>query len=627
LGPFVDVHAGVAVASIPVFASAPECGLFESGGSIAGSIGATATAANIAGRFGLTTSLSFNLRSTTLAVDPVEPTRIFVERDEAIVQLDREYRRNIREQSITIDILGHVDLGDRFAFAAGPSLSTIIGSKVEQTDNVTGPGRHRFADGQASHAMESAHNAGASSIVVQLAATLARSFGAGPRTIEPYITARVDLTSRIDDASMRSLGFGAGVRIMFDVTPVTPPIEPIAVSRDEQPVYKTPHATLAIFGIDANGKRQMAPLITVRELVDVEHIPLVPAVFFDANADTIASRYLQTARDRSSSSGDARVVTEQGRVIDSIGSRLRTNTNARIELWGSTSSDESTTLAPRRAASVRNYLARQWGIDTSRVVARSGNGPLERSTEAGDDGRADNRRVEIASNNPAILAPITASMKTREFDPPAIELVPTIDAPEGIKRWTIDLEHRDKHVARFTNDSSNVNPMWSILSSEIDTALGTLAADLNVIDSVGAAAHARAETPIRLAREMRSVDRRVEQFDDRETIRHLLVAFEFDRHEPGAINERELDAIASGVRNGAAIRVVGNADRIGEEQHNIELARRRATSVADALRALLVTKGVEANIEIESAGATRARFTNDLPEGRFLSRGVEVIVD
>lgn len=627
LAPFVEGRGGLASAQIPVFAGAPDCGEFASGTSVDASMGAAITLTGIVGPVGFTGSLSFGFGQSTLSVNPVEPTRILNEQGGSIVELEREYIRAARERIVSVDLLAHIDAGNRFWLDAGPTIAKIVGSTVEQSDNVTGPGRYRFSDGQSKHSMESAHNATAPPFNVGAAVMFGRSFQFGAREMNPYVSIRGDVTSRIDDAPMRSLVIGAGCRISFDVTPVRDPIEPIAISHDPTPVYKTPHASLAVYGIDANGKRQAAPLITVREVIEAEHLPLVPAIFFDRNSDTLSHRY-SLRGEHDEAVRDERVVSVQRDVLDTLGSRMRSHPKATLGLWGAVSGDESIELASRRVATVRRYLSQTWGIDSSRIATRSGAGPLERSTEAGSDGREDNRRVEIASSDAAILAPMIATRTTRLFDPPAIELVPTIDAPEGIREWTIDLEHRGKHVARFTSDSNAANPMWSILSTEIDTALGTLAATLDVIDSVGAIAQARAETPIRLARELRNIDMRVEVLGDREIARHLLVAFEFDDALPGAVNERELAAIANAVRPDATVRVIGTADRIGEESHNAELARRRAVAVADALRTLLDARGAKSvKIDVAGASPSRARFTNDLPEGRFLSRGVEVIVE
>lgn len=639
VGAQASAEFGWTTASVPVFADAPDCGEFTDGNSLGGSIGATMSRTRVAGPIGFTASLLFNLASHRLEALPSEPSRIFDDSSRAIVQLDREYRRDVVEPSISLHMLARVDLGGRMWLEVGPSLTTVLGSTVEQTDNVTGPGPYRFADGQSSHAMDGAHGATTSGLVAAGTLMLGRSFevgdrtSSGIRTLEPYVGIRADMTSRISDATLRVFAIDAGVRLMFDITPmeVTPPVEPIAVHREPARERRPPHATLAIFGIDSNGLRHQAPLITVQELVEFDYAPIVPALFFDTDSVSIPLRYALHV-DRASVTGDERIVSVQREILDTIGARLKSRPDAHIELWGSTAAGESPAIAARRVETVRQYLATTWSIDAGRLVARSGTGPLQRSTEAGEDGRADNRRVEFRTSDDAILAPVILSHTSRVFDPPAIELVKTIDAPEGIRSWSIDLRHRDRNIASFNSDSSRtderLNPVWNILSSEIDSSLGTLAARLDVVDSVGATARATAETYVRLARELRSVDRRVELLDDREVIRHILVAFEFDQHSPGPMNEREINAISARVRTGATVRVVGTADRIGEGEHNIDLARRRATAVAAVLRSSLATRGVtDVSIAIESTGMSRRRFTNDLPEGRFLSRGVEVTIE
>jgi outer membrane protein OmpA-like peptidoglycan-associated protein len=170
--------------------------------------------------------------------------------------------------------------------------------------------------------------------------------------------------------------------------------------------------------------------------------------------------------------------------------------------------------------------------------------------------------------------------------------------------------------------------VWDVVPASADTAVGQLVARLTVADSAGGTVSADASTVVRLARDLRETDRRVELIEDREVSRHLLVAFEFDRSEPGALNEREIATIAASIRPGAKVDVIGTSDRIGEPRHNAELARRRAEAVADALRRALAERGIE-RVTFTTRGRAddSVRFPNDRPDGRFLSRGVEIVVE
>ena len=64
--------------------------------------------------------------------------------------------------------------------------------------------------------------------------------------------------------------------------------------------------------------------------------------------------------------------------------------------------------------------------------------------------------------------------------------------------------------------------------------------------------------------------------------------------------------------------IVGYTDRLGEEQHNQELSAQRALSTARAL-------GVPTS-SASGAGESQLLFDNNLPEGRFYSRTVNVTI-
>jgi outer membrane protein OmpA-like peptidoglycan-associated protein len=78
--------------------------------------------------------------------------------------------------------------------------------------------------------------------------------------------------------------------------------------------------------------------------------------------------------------------------------------------------------------------------------------------------------------------------------------------------------------------------------------------------------------------------------------------------------------IARRIGPGSRVSVIGYTDRIGKAEHNRTLARQRAERVA----ALLPPA---AGIEVRGADQSEAPYTNDTPEGRFLSRTVRIIVE
>jgi outer membrane protein OmpA-like peptidoglycan-associated protein len=624
VGGFGSMGFGPAMPNIPVFAGAGSCGTFESGTTLEWRGGASFAADEIAGPVGLSMSLWIGGARSTLSTPPPVPARIFDTRANSIVELEREYRRETTELRAGLDLMPSIDLGP-FWLAAGPTLALNLTSSTEQTDNVTGPGAIRFGDGQSSRTMDASHASTPAPASVGAAFELSRRIPVASLIAVPWLSGRFDVTSRITDAAVRAITIEAGVRILVDLTPSAAPLA-VSVIETQAPEPIPPlHASLAIYGVDPQGQRQAAPRITMTEIQELDHVPIVPAIFFDAGSDALASRYRGGA---SEAALDVTVLLQR-RLLDTLGARLTARPNGRLTLHGSTATDESAELADGRVKAVRRYLAERWGIDPSRVASGETRGTLARSSELDADGRDDNRRVEIASSEPELMAPIVLSRTQRRFDPPALELVPTIDAGAGVAEWSIVVTQGGRTAARFSShDTKREHPIWEILPSDSDTLGRELVARLDVTDSIGHTVAAEARTVVQVAREHRQVDGRSVEMGDRTVSRHLLVAFEFDRAEPGALNLRQLEAIAQKLTPGARVRVLGSADRIGEREHNVELARRRADAVASALRAFVARQRIESvTVETSADAGESGRFTNDLPEGRFLSRGVEVVVE
>jgi OOP family OmpA-OmpF porin len=89
-----------------------------------------------------------------------------------------------------------------------------------------------------------------------------------------------------------------------------------------------------------------------------------------------------------------------------------------------------------------------------------------------------------------------------------------------------------------------------------------------------------------------------------------------------------LEEIARQVRDSARITIIGYTDRIGDERYNIGLSTQRAEQASSALQMHLRRLGTrDVKIKSSGAGMETERFTNDLPEGRALSRGVTVVIE
>jgi outer membrane protein OmpA-like peptidoglycan-associated protein len=92
------------------------------------------------------------------------------------------------------------------------------------------------------------------------------------------------------------------------------------------------------------------------------------------------------------------------------------------------------------------------------------------------------------------------------------------------------------------------------------------------------------------------------------------------------MNERILrEYVLPRVKKSSDIKVEGKTDVVGMYEHNARLSQNRAGTVDRNIRS--TTKGVFATLNSRGTGEDEALYTNDLPEGRFFNRTVQVIIE
>jgi outer membrane protein OmpA-like peptidoglycan-associated protein len=76
--------------------------------------------------------------------------------------------------------------------------------------------------------------------------------------------------------------------------------------------------------------------------------------------------------------------------------------------------------------------------------------------------------------------------------------------------------------------------------------------------------------------------------------------------------------------------IQGYTDEMGDPAHNDELSESRADNVRTRLEGLLRTEGVEPSaldIHSQGRGSRDLPYDNNLPEGRFFSRTVNITIE
>lgn len=397
----------------------------------------------------------------------------------------------------------------------------------------------------------------------------------------------------------------------------------------EQYVRAVPKpAPLLTAGLDVrfvlnNGQETEGVRVSVETVLEKNVVPVLPYVFFDDMSASIPARYAQTFAPVSAVVAgqlDRRDVLGIYRnLLNIVGQRLAQKTTATIVLTGTNSGEgeerKNTALSQQRAESIRQYLVHSWGIAPERIAVRAVNLPLRPSNTALPGGSEENRRVELSSDDPSILAPLVLQDTVRIANPPIIRFYPDILSEAGIADWQISVSQSERFYKVFADSSEPPEYIdWNI--SQDKAALVSADAPMQYVMRVRDRANAHTETG------QGTIVFQVQQQNGTvagrsEVTRYSLIVFDYDGADVTQMHKTSLASIRESLPLHAQITVMGMTDELGNAEYNRQLSERRAKAIAAALQLpTSVAQGMGEQTELSS----------ETPEGRFYSRRVDILV-
>lgn len=363
---------------------------------------------------------------------------------------------------------------------------------------------------------------------------------------------------------------------------------------------------------------------------------LLPYVFFEKDSAVIPDRYLRVDR------RDVRFFEEEKidrgstmnvyyNLLNIIGQRLRKNRRTEITITGCIGQFESdSTLAIRRAEAVRDYLRDTWRIRENRlsVVARAL--PPNPSLSEVDtlEGDAENQRVELYSSDLLVLAPVRLP-DTLLLQPAGIIrlLPPPPDQPDSVadlESWQVDVAIGDTVIRRaVTGYGAPPQQIDFTLEDRPDLARHgpvEITSELIILDSLFEKRRELSSNSVWFVEEGDfEVKRNVE--DGKYVDRYNLLLYSFDSAGVFDFSRQAGAVMRERMTPESRITVIGHTDRIGLPPYNRKLSKRRAQVAAGIL-------GLDStSATIVGMGEKELLYDNDVPEGRYFSRTVTVIIE
>ncbi len=417
------------------------------------------------------------------------------------------------------------------------------------------------------------------------------------------------------DANARG---GFAVRYTFNHPAPTPPPPPPSLPPPPPPSQIAAlSAELHAYGLSPNREEIAEVQVSVESMVQRNDVALLPYIFFEEKSSQIPSRY-GAGRPRK---GD-NVLDVYYKILDIVGDRLKANPTEKILLVGTVSNTGEETgatyLAGARAENIKRHLIERWKIEQSRIDVQARTLPEHPSNNAHQQGREENRRVEIVGSR-TILGPATIiDTVMQSFTSPGIRYVSTIEAEAGLQNWAIMMLINGKVARQLSGelvDHPRLSDQLTVAEMERLAKGQKLSYSMIVTDARGAqittgsqeigvnVSHRTQEAPIVIDSAF--------SFGD-------AIIFDFNSAElhPGA--REALHELRSRLPAGLSLRVTGYADETGDREHNRRLSLARARAVAAELK--------DFPVDVRAGTVDGPLFNNATPEGRFYSRSARVSI-
>lgn len=378
--------------------------------------------------------------------------------------------------------------------------------------------------------------------------------------------------------------------------------------------------------------------LVMKEVMTRDLYPLLNSVFFDEGSSVIPDRYIPLTSDYTSSFNDTTIaggtLDKYYHVLNIYGFRLNKHPESKITLVGCNDNvtekeKGNLELSKARAQAVYDYLKNVWGISEDRMKIEARNFPEVKSNPRDSLGHQENRRVEVRCDDWTIMKPVFEVDPKTFPQPVTMEFITTNGIADDIiasKRIEISRNNQTWNTLSdlgvkensFNYDWRNTSNKYPIVPDK-----APYVAQLIVTTKSGAECKSDPiEIPVYHAT---TSDRKIVTGADSTQENYSLILFPFNSANAGPLNDKIMnDYVYGRVYPTSNIQVIGHTDIIGLYETNKRLSERRAGTVYDGINA--ASKRKYGNLDRSGVGEDNPLYNNDLPEGRFYNRTVQVLI-
>jgi len=459
--------------------------------------------------------------------------------------------------------------------------------------------------------------------------------------LSPEVFFTIGLAGLAKDMSWTANSFRAGLAFKYAVPfHNSVPLEAIPKPEEKSIVIAKPNEkpkevdkensipSLIIAGLSKENRNIPCDTILYEEFLSTELKPLLNYIFFDEGSSVLPKRYTvlnnnDTDKFSLSVIAKADILNAYYSILNIVAKRLNVYPEAKITLTGCVSDNyeekNNVNLAQKRAETIKKYLTETWKIDPKRVLIEARTLPQNPSRTNDKDKYAsdeENRRVEIFSDNPEIIAPIIVNDTLQTYSPPMVYcVIPNTEKKSFSVSFCTGETISDKTCTSYVNKGGMKSD--TVVYKPYDNKQRIHNAQvINIITQNNGEDKPPYIHKRITVRKKTLADK--SKIGDKKIAIYRLILFDFDKSELSDRNARISEFVKNRIENESAVHIEGFTDYLGDETYNKKLSAERAATVG---------KYIGIKQELAEGKGEQSYFTNTLPEGRFYNRTVVITVE
>jgi len=452
--------------------------------------------------------------------------------------------------------------------------------------------------------------------------------------ISPEAFYTFNFLSPVSDVSWLPMLIRGGISIRYKEPP-PPPLPPAAPAEPCMPDLPNPESLPTIdvaveaAMVDSLGNISNDVNVVIEDFTSSNMRPLLNYVFFGNNSFEIPDRYVKLSRSETnifslSKLTELDALETYYYVLNIYGLRLREKSSCNVTLIGSNSDEgeekNNKELSLNRAESVKKYLQEIWGIEENRIKIKAENLPDKASKDKDmpEQANEENRRVEILVSDEDLNEPVFTKDTKRTISAIQVLFKPIINSVIPIKNWEFFATQESNTLLERTAQGTPEDVIWDLTGKTNNRKLPTTSGQVNyylsVTDELGREKKSSVYTlPIQ---QISINKKRSQKIKDTEYEYYSLILFDFGKSDLRGEHKKVVDFVKERIATNSTVYVKGYTDSMGDEEGNLKLATKRAKTVGLRLKI--------PESQVIGIGETPNIFNNDLPEGRFYCRTVQI---